>query len=57
MFGAKVLLSSAALSAVICAVIMIWNLESFSCDVTIAKVLMTMFVICAVILTNEATKL
>ena len=57
MFGAKVLLSSAALSAVICAVIMVWNLESLSCDVTIAKVLMTMFIICAVILTKEATEL
>ena len=57
MFGVKVLLGTAALCLAILAVMMTWNIESLSCGITAAKVLITMFIILAISLTKEATKL
>ena len=57
MFGVKVLLGTAALCSALLAVMMTWNIESLSCGVTTAKCLITMFVISAMILTKETTKL
>lgn len=57
MFGVKVLLGTAAFCSALLAVLMTWNIESLSCGITIAKVLITMFIILAISLTKEATKL
>ena len=57
MYGVKVLLGTAALCSALLAVLMTWNIESLSCDVTTAKVFITMFIISAIGLTREATKL
>ena len=57
MFGVKVLLGTAAMCSALLAVMMTWNIESLSCGATTAKCLITMFVISAMILTKETTKL
>ena len=57
MYGVKVLLGTAAFCSALLAVMMTWNIESLSCGVTTAKVFITMFVISAIMLTKEATKL
>ena len=57
MFGVKVLLGTAALCSALLAVLMTWNIESLLCGVTTAKCFITMFIISAIGLTREATKL
>ena len=57
MYGIKVLLGTAAFCLALLAVLMTWNIESLSCGITTAKVLITMFIILAISLTKEATKL
>jgi hypothetical protein len=57
MFGVKVLLATAAVCSALLAVLMTWNIESLSCGATTAKVFITMFIISAIMLTKEATKL
>jgi hypothetical protein len=57
MYATKFLLGTAALCSALLAVIMTWNIESLSCGVTTAKCLITMFVISAIVLTKETTKL
>lgn len=57
MFGVKVLLGTAALCSALIAVMMTWNIESLSCGITTAKCLITMFIISAIVLTRETTKL
>lgn len=57
MFGVKVLLGTAALCSALAAVLMLWNMEALSCGVTTAKVFITMFIISALVLTREVTKL
>ena len=57
MFGVKVLLGVAALCSALFAVLMLWNLEALSCGLTTAKCLITMFIISAIVLTKETTKL
>ena len=57
MFGVKVLLGTAAICSALLAVLMTWNIESLSCSVITAKVFITMFIISAIVLTREVTKL
>ena len=57
MYGVKVLLGTAAFCSALLAVLMTWNIESLSCGTTAAKVFITMFIISAISLTRETTKL
>jgi len=57
MYGVKVLLETAAFCSALLAVLMTWTIESLSCGTTTAKCLITMFIISAISLTKEATKL
>ena len=57
MVEVKVLLKTAALCSVLAAILMLWNIEALSCGVITAKVFITMFIISAILLTREATKL
>ena len=57
MFGVKVLLGTAALCSALLAVLMLWNEEALSCGYYTTKCLITMFIISAIMLTRETTKL
>lgn len=57
MIEVKVLLKTAALCFILAAVVMLWNEEALSCGYYTAKVFITMFIISAIILTKETTKL
>ena len=57
MFGVKVLLGTAAFCSALLAVLMTWNIESLSCSIITAKCFVTMFIISAIVLTKEETKL
>ena len=53
MTGIKVLLGTAAFCSALLAVLMLWNIEALSCDITTAKCFITMFIISAIVLTKE----
>ena len=57
MYGVKVLLGTAALCSALLAVLMLWNEEALSCGYYTTKCLITMFVISAIVLTKEYSKL
>ena len=57
MFGVKVLLGTAAFCSALLAVLMLWFEEALSCGTTTAKCFITMFIISAISLTRETTKL
>ena len=57
MFGVKVLLGTAALCSALLAAMMLWNEEALSCGYYTTKCLITMFVISALVLTKEYSKL
>ena len=53
MFGIKVLLKCAAFSSALCALILLWNESEVSCGYTMTKVLETVFILSALVLTRE----
>ena len=53
MFGVKIILGTAAFCSALLAVLMLWNIEALSCDITTAKWFITMFIISAIVLTKE----
>ena len=57
MLGVKVLLGTAALCSALLAVLMLWNEEALSCGYYTTKCLETVFIISAIMLTRETTKL
>lgn len=57
MYGIKVLLGTAAFCSALLAVLMLWFEEALSCGTTTTKCLITMFIISAIVLTRETTKL
>ena len=53
MTSIKVLLGTSAFCSALLAVLMLWNIEALSCDITTAKCFITMFIISAIVLTKE----
>ena len=57
MTSIKVLLGTAAFCSALLAVLMLWNIEALSCDITTAKCFITMFIISAIVLTKEVASI
>lgn len=57
MHGIKVLLGTAAFCSALLAVSMLWFEKALSCGYYTTKCLITMFIISAIVLTRETTKL
>ena len=57
MAGVKLLLKTAELCSILAAVFMLWTEEALSCGYYTAKVFITMFILAAIILAKETTKL
>lgn len=57
MIEVKVLLKTATLCFILAAVFMLWTEEALSCGYYTAKVFITMFILAAIILAKETTKL
>ena len=53
----KLLLSTGALSTLICGLILMWNEDKANCGITTAKLFETMFIFAALGLTKEVSKL
>lgn len=57
MIEVKLLLKTAAICLALLAVLMLWNEKALSCGYYTAKCLITVFILSAIILTKEVTKL
>lgn len=57
MYGIKVLLSSAALSCILAAVILLWLEDKANCDIFICKIIETILIIVGAGITKEVSKI
>ena len=57
MLQIKLLLSVGALSALICALLLLWNESKVTCGMTTCKLVETMFIVVSLVLTREVSKI
>lgn len=57
MLQIKLLLSVGALSALICALLLLWNESEVTCGMTTCKLFETMFIVVSLVLTREVSKI